>query len=366
MTSQKFTVPRARMRRLGALAALVAIASLATGCPAVKAGTRCTGNGWGRDSSHVLQCRSKRWTRVMTIADYLNLLARIEADKARNAPTTPPAGVEARAWVMRGTSGWVDVYDWSPTWVAFKNAGAKPGFTLSQIDRMADNGIDSLYIQTAKADIADDVLDRDLLNSIIAKARARGMRVIGWYLPTFGDIAVDLRHLQATAALGVDGVGVDIEDRSTVADTATRNARLIDLSAQFRTANPALPIAAIVLPPVVTEVINTAYWPQFPWQQLAGRYDVWMPMGYWTNRKADSGWRDGYRYTAENIDRIRANTGLPNAAVHPIGGLSDTATAAEIDGFVQASLDRSAIGGGLYDNSISANAQYIPLARLRK
>lgn len=89
-------------------------------------------------------------------------------------------------------------------------------------------------------------------------------------------------------------------------------------------------------------------------------------MAYWTNRTPASGWRDGYLYTRENIDRVRANLGHPTAAVHPIGGLSDTATPGEIDGFVRAALERNAIGGGLYDDAISNTGQYAQLTPLAR
>lgn len=298
----------------------------------------------------------------MTFGDYLRFLDAVNQQRA--AEDARRASSAARAQIMRGTGAWVDVYDWSPTFVGWKSPGARPAFTLSRIDRMADAGISTLYIQTAKAELPDAVLDRELLTSIIAKARARGMRVVGWYLPTFADPAVDQAHLSATADLGVDGVGVDIESTATPLDV--RNQRLVDLSSWLRATYPAMPLSAIVLPPVVTDVINLKYWPSFPWTQIAPFYDVWMPMAYWTNRTAASGWRDGYRYTVENIDRVRANLQVADAAVHPVGGLADTATAAEIDGFVRAATERSAIGGSIYDDAIANPTQYAQLAPLAR
>ena len=353
---------RLRRRALPLLALFVTLSVVATACPLTRAGRRCTGSGWARDTSHVLQCRNGKWARAMTFGDYVRFIdaANRQAAEAEQRRVSS----EARANVMRGTGAWVDVYDWSPTFVNSKNAGAVPSFTLSRIDRMADSGISTLYIQTAKAELPDAVLDRDLLLSIIAKARARGMRVIGWYLPTFQDMAVDQAHLVATAELGVDGIGVDIE--STATELGLRNQRLVELSTWLRATYPALPLSAIVLPPVVTDVLNLKYWPQFPWQALAPSYDVWMPMVYWTNRTTASGWRDGYVYTRENIDRMRMNLGNGGATVHPIGGLSDTATDADIDGFVRASVERGAIGGGLYDDAISSAAQYQRLAPLAR
>ena len=384
--------PRHSHRFRAGVAAAVVLTLVATGCQVGKVGRRCS-QTWGRDSGNVLQCKKGRWVRVMTFKQYLILLdtinkqnaakaaadaaavaaAKAAAEAAAQAESCPtaaagdpnrPANVSERAWAIRGTGTWVDVYDWSPTWTNFKKAGSTPGWNLSKIDRMADNGISTLYIQTAKAELADPVLDRDLLVSIIAKARTRGIRVIGWYLPTFADPAADQAHVAATIDLGVDGFGMDIE--STATPLAVRNQRLIDLSHWVRATYPNVPLGGIVLPPVVTDVINLNYWPSFPWTQISGDYDVWMPMGYWTNRKAESGWRHGHKYTAENIDRVRANLGQPNAVVHPIGGLSDTATSAQIGCFVLAAAERGAIGGSLYDDMISTVEQYGQLAPLAK
>src|SRR5205085_2007943 len=104
-----------------------------------------------------------------------------------------------------------------------------------------------------------------------------------------------------------------------------------------------------VLPPVVTEVINPNYWPGFPWGEIASSYDVWQTMGYWTNRTQSSGYRDAYRYTKENVDRLRADLGQPQLPVHPIGGIGDQTTPADVEGFRQAAIETHSIGGSLYD-----------------
>src|SRR2546430_12284097 len=91
------------------------------------------------------------------------------------------------------------------------------------------------------------------------------------------DTGHDRARMVAIAQLPVEGLGVDIEARN-VSDVNDRNQRLIALSADVRKALPKLAIAAIVLPPVVLEVVNTNYWPNFPWKAIAGSYDLWMPM----------------------------------------------------------------------------------------
>ena len=266
-----------------------------------------------------------------------------------------PGSIDA----FRGLGVWVDTYDWSNEFT--KN---KPSVVPADVDRMAEHGAQTLYIQAAKQDSAGDVVDPALLQQFIDRAHARGMGVVAWYLPTLVDPAKDLTRLVAIAGLRVEGIAVDIESRD-VADAAERSNRLVDLSAALRQALPGRPIGACVMPAVATEVINPAFWPGFPWHQLAPLYDVWMPMDYWTFRKADSGYRDAYRYTAENIDRLRADLGLPAAPVHPIGGIGDGTTTDDVDGFTRAAIERHVIGGGLYDFRTTADALWPALRGFR-
>ncbi|MDQ3757683.1 MAG: hypothetical protein M3394_07530, partial [Actinomycetota bacterium] len=243
----------------------------------------------------------------------------------------------------RGLGTWVDVYDWTNHYT-----GGKPAVGVADVDRMADQGVQTLYLQASKWDSPTDLVDPELLHPMLERAEQRGLRVVAWYLPTLTDLARDLRRLVAVAALPhVDGLAVDIEARD-VADVNERNRRLVELSAALRQALPGRTIGAIVLPPVVLDVVNPAYWPGFPYQQLAPHYDVWMTMGYWTNRKASSGYRDAYRYTRENVDRLRAhlNAVVP---VHPIGGLGAGTTADDVEGYRRAAVDTGSLGGSLYD-----------------
>jgi len=76
---------------------------------------------------------------------------------------------------------------------------------------------------------------------------------------------------------------------------------------------------------------------------------VWLPMGYWTERTAASGYKDGRRYTDENVRRIRANLDDPDALVHAIGGIGDDLTPDQADSFVTALTETDAIGGSIYD-----------------
>jgi len=245
--------------------------------------------------------------------------------------------------VYTGLGAWIDVYDWSLTF-------GKDGrlVEVADIDRMADLGVQTLYVQASKWDAPTHVLEPERLLPLIAQARARGMGVVAWYLPTFEDPAFDLTRLLAVAELPVDTLAVDIESLK-VGDQAERSRRLVVLSTQLRAARPDLALGAIPYPPVVTEVINPNLWPGFPWRELAPLYDVWLPMSYQSDRKASSGYRDAERYTGESIDRMRANLGMPDAPVHTIGGIANQTSSADVEAMLRASVARRVLGGSLYD-----------------
>jgi hypothetical protein len=240
-----------------------------------------------------------------------------------------------------GLGTWVDVYDWS------HYHDTTPTVGPDQVDEMAAQGVQTLFIQTAKHDTPDLISEPELLLPIIRRAHDWNIRVVAWYLPTLEDVDNDLNRLVASANLDVDGLAVDIESRK-VADVNDRNARLIDLSNRLRAALPGRAIGAIVMPPVQTEVVNPGYWPSFPWAEIAPNYDVWQTMGYWTDRKVSSGYRDPYRYTAENMQRLRNNLGNPDVAVSPVGGVGAMGNG-DIDAFLRAAVENRAIGGSIYD-----------------
>lgn len=266
------------------------------------------------------------------------------APRSTVAATPPPARTgQFTIEPYRGLGTWVDVFDWTEDFT-----GGNPVIGPEHMQAMADVGVQTLYIQASRWDRDTEVMERPRLLAIIDAAHQAGMDVVGWYLPALVDPADDLRKMIAVSKLPIEGLGVDIEALN-VKDPAERSRRMVELSRQLRAALPNEVLSGIVLPPVVMEEINRNYWPGFPWAELAPIYDVWQPMSYWTNRSASSKWRDGYLYTAENIDRMRAHLGQPDALVHSIGGIADKTTVDDINGMVRASQERGAIGGSLYD-----------------
>jgi hypothetical protein len=251
-----------------------------------------------------------------------------------------------------GAGAWVDLYDTGPG-----PGGSPAAVTPATIDAMADAGVRTLYLQPARDEGAAEpgLHDPALTARMLVRAHERGLRVVAWYLPRFGDVDRDLAHLEAIADFEVlghrfDGIAVDIEWTGTVADHAVRSERLVALSRALRESVGSDALGAIVMPPVQLEVVNPGYWPGFPWDELAGVYDAWLPMGYWTDRTVASGYRDAATYTAANLRRLRELVG-ESAPVHAVGGLGEGTTPGDMAGFLAATAEQgdAVIGASIYD-----------------
>lgn len=290
----------------------------------------------------------------------LGLLALLVAVACLVSACLPPPGIRpdaAGVWhpdytPYQGVGAWVDVYDYVD---GYQTTGKPAPIHVDAIATMAQQGVKTIYLQVAKEDTRSpgDMIDPNLVGQWVTTAHSFGMYVVGWYLPTLTNVDRDLQHLMAMYNFSVggqtlDGIGVDIESR-IVPDVNDRSARLVDLSRRLRAQTGTSVLAAIVVPPVVMDVINANFWPNFPWAGLAPNYDVWMPMNYWTGRTQASGYHDGYRYTVDNIQLIRQHISNPNALVHPIGGIANTATDDEIRGMVRGAREQGAIGWSMYD-----------------
>lgn len=277
---------------------------------------------------------------------------------AERGPARPPG-----AWTMvphTGLGAWVDVYDWT-----LELTDGVPTVGLADVDAMADAGVQTLYIQTAHTrSTAAGVVEADRLRPLIERAHRRGLLVVAWYLPSLVDVKADLRRLEASAALPIDGLAVDIESVE-VADVAERNRRLLQLSADLREQlGPDKVLAAITPSAVQLQVVNPSFWPAFPWAELTEPYDAMLPMTYWSLRQGEL--RDGERYVGDNLDRIRASTGEEDLPIIAVGGVADGVTIAELEGMVRAIQARGGTGGGgLYDWATSTPDQWRTLQPLR-
>ncbi len=247
----------------------------------------------------------------------------------------------------------MDVYDYVP---AFQKPGMSPAVTTASLRDMARLGVRTLYLQAAQDDRRSegDVVSRSLVGEVLVEAHRVGLRVVAWYLPHFADVDADLRRVVALRDFRAhgqrfDGLALDIEWTNDVPDAATRNARLVSLSERVRDATGGVPLGAIVYPPPLLEDVNPKLWPAFPWRQLASRFDVWLPMAYWTLRSLSSPLHDAATYVAQSVERVRADLGVADAPVHVIGGIADAATADDDRAFVRAAHAVHVLGWSMYD-----------------
>lgn len=301
-----------------------------------------------------LRPRFRRRPLVLFVAVVALLAASCQV---RPLPTGPDPG---RSLTFAGLGAWWDVYDWSPT---FTRGAAR--MSVSDVDRLAYWGVQTLYIQPSTYRHPDVVLDRARLAAIIGRAHHWGIRVVAWYLPEFVDVRFDLDRMVAMARLGVDGIAIDIESTAN-ANVADRTEKLIAETRFMRGAFPDMPMAAIPVTPIIWEGLNRSWWPNFPYRELSNYFDAWMPMAYWTYRTPESGWRDPYRYVAESVTRLRTLTGRPGLPVHPIGGEAAGLTPHDVELMARALVDTRAMGGSLYDDNITAAGLWPSLTQFRR
>lgn len=265
---------------------------------------------------------------------------------------TPSASIEA----YRGLGSWIDIYD---------AAWAHPAASVRE---MARRGVRTLYLQTSNFSRGQPFVHRDGVEAFLDAAEGSGVRVVAWYLPGFRDVALDARRSVAAIRFrtpngnGFDSFALDIESPE-VRRPAARSARLLRLSVRIRrAAGPGYPLGAIVPSPRALRY-NTWYWPRFPFGRLAGVYDVFLPMTYFTWRV--SGERGAHWYTAQNIDIIRDEVGDRSVPIHVIGGIGGEATPAETNGFVRAVRERGVLGASWYTFPLTTEGDWRALSRIR-
>ena len=278
---------------------------------------------------------------------------------AGDAEETPPTPAVRTVDAYRGYGAWVDVFDYSPPY-----AGDSPPVTPADLDRMAADGVETVYLQAGRLSrrSLQGIENPWLLAEFLLGAHERGMAVVAWYLPNWTSDGRDLHRLKLLDEFEVlghrfDGVAVDIEFTGGGLTPDERNARLLALSRLLADDEP---LGAIVMPSALLEVVNPDYWPGFPWRELRSLYDVWLPMSYWSFRSGEYG--DGYSYHEDSVRRLRANLGDEDALVHGIGGIGGTdrspaetasgeplASLEEIRAFLRALADSESMGGSIYD-----------------
>jgi hypothetical protein len=273
------------------------------------------------------------------------------------SPVTFPDAVSAprpSVAAYRGLGAWVDRLD-DAQW-------DDPEGTVQAMQAL---GVRTLFLQTSNYTQPYRLFRQAMMERFIQAAHLAGMKVVAWYLPGFDNLDRDLRRSMAAINLrtddgqAFDSFGLDIEARA-VADVTERNARVVRLSRRIReAAGASYPLSAIIPAPRDFELFPNS-WPGFPYLELGGIYDVFVPMGYFTNRF--DGASGVNFYTRRNIEIIRELTGKPSIPIHVAGGIADRTNGAEVEVFVQAIREHGVLGASLYDYATSGPEDWAPLA----
>jgi hypothetical protein len=267
---------------------------------------------------------------------------------ARTVSAAPPS-LEP----FRGLGAWVDIFE--------DRAWARPAKAVAD---MASHGVRTLYLQTSNYSQDDAIVHPAGVARFLAAAHRRGMRVVAWYLPGFAKLARDFQRSMAAirfrSAAGeqFDAFGLDIES-SILGPPSERSKRLIRLSKRIRSKAGAGYTLGAIIPSPVGIKMNKGYWPKFPYDDLAGIYDAFVPMGYFTYHV--NGAEKTHDETARNVEIIREATGNPAIPIHMIGGVADDASGAEVEAFVHAVREHGLMGASIYNWSLTEAHDWEPL-----
>jgi hypothetical protein len=268
---------------------------------------------------------------------------------------------------VRGLGTWIDAFDYD----------LDPEASVAD---MKARGVRTLYLATARflpTPSGQDFQDEALMGRWLDAAHAAGIKVVGWYVPGYGDLARDVRRTVAIERYvspkgnRFDAIGIDIERfRDPGKPVSQWNGEvfkdefltsLVTHLQQVRSKTHAV-VVAIVPTPYATNPGNR--WSGFPWASVGKYSDVTVPMVLWT-------FRAGYTpsqvrtYVANEITRARSLTG---DRVHVEGGVdgegSIVVTSTYMRAFVDGAFDAKAIGGSNYDYRTTKPTYWTILARL--
>lgn len=277
----------------------------------------------------------------------------------------PPSGARSnsqadsgsRLGVYQGLGTWIDIYD--------ESLMRRPQKTVAAI---ASHRVQTIYLETSNYRSERAVVWPGAVSKMINSAHRRGIRVVAWYLPSFKHLDRDFRRsmrairFRSSTGERFDSFALDIESPE-VANPARRTRRLLRLSRRLRDAvGNRYPLGATIPSPRGMR-LSPSYWPGFPYKRLARRYDVFLPMAYFTYRVNG---RDAvYDYTRRCFRIIKRETGRPRLPIHAIGGIAEEASRGEVRGFARAVTEQGAIGAGLYDFGTTGRGDWRAMARAR-
>ncbi|HYH28650.1 MAG TPA: hypothetical protein VEA19_07745 [Actinomycetota bacterium] len=275
-----------------------------------------------------------------------------------------PAGSATRAQMgaFRGIGAWIDIFDDA----AWRTPEA-------QVADLQGRGVRILFLQTTSYRFPGPIRYPEPTGRFLDAARARGMRVVGWYVPGFDDLDRDLAWSVAAARFRspggarFDALGLDIE-ATKVRNHDKRSRRLVEFSRRLRAAvGPRYPLGAIIPSWLVQTPsggeIAEGFWSNFPYAGIAPHYDVVLPMAYWTYRVKGRARTEQLIARSVQIIRERMSPRLP---IHPIGGIANKSNRAEMQGFAAVVRRAKLLGASVYDAGTSGPEEWSVLAALGK
>lgn len=278
------------------------------------------------------------------------------SEAAPPAPPAPPAPAPVPApppdplAAYRGLGAWVDHYDYG------SDRNPSPETVVAEL---AKRGVKTLYLQTGRWASPLAIDDPAAMSLYIELAHRHGIKVVGWYLPGFADVARDVQRSLAVInfrtpnGAAFDGFAPDIEDAVGVGnDRARFNAGIGEYARRLRAAVPPGTVFGAIVVDARNNERAPGAWAGFPWQAIGQNFDVVLPMAYWSVTKPPATCRtmqmDAAAYVRDVVARTNALMGVARP-MHPIGGIADCNTAEEITGFTTGLKDTGSIGGSLYD-----------------
>lgn len=252
-----------------------------------------------------------------------------------------------------GLGSWIDLFNRGP----WRNPSAT-------VRKMHQRGVRTIFLQTSTYGSPSAIVYPKKVAEFIASAHRRGMYVVAWSVPSFVTWRQDTRRALAAIRFrtgkgeAFDSFGLDIE-ANIIKSIAKRNNRLLMISDRIReVAGDDYPLGAIIPDPGYQ-----TYWPDFPYKRIAARYDVIVPMSYWTFQT--HGYKNVRDYTSTNIEVIRRETGNSETPIHHIGGIADEVGRPAARGWIKAIKEHRVLGGSLYDYPITSEKTWRELTAVR-
>jgi hypothetical protein len=261
------------------------------------------------------------------------------ADKVATQSASPAVDPSMDAY--KGLGSWVDIYDDS----AWENPSAA-------VADMARHGVRTLYLETGNSKSSFTIKSPAKTSEFIRSAHAKKMYVVAWYLPEMTSLTKDYKRIKAAIEYRTDdgqkfdSFALDIES-GAVKKVKARNKALTTLSTKIRSlVGTSYHLGAIIPSPVGLSK-KGGYWGDFPYQMCAEKYDVFVPMSYYTYH--GNGANAAYKDTIDNVRILRSKPGCKDEPIHLIGGIAGReSSAAETKAFVRAVKESDIFGASFY------------------